>query len=300
MSRYTKIRETTGDRVFVAVNHLILTIILALILYPLLFIVSASFSDAKAVTSGRVWLLPVEPTLIGYTAVFSNSQVGSGYLNSLFYVVAGTSVNLVVTFMAAYPLSRRNVIIGKGTIMFVFVFTTLFSGGMIPDYLLLNKMGMVNTRWAMIVPGAMTVWNVIITKTFLETTIPGELFEAAELDGCRDMGTLFRIVLPLSGAIVAVNALFYAVGHWNSFFNAMIYLRNARLFPLQLVLRNILMKNQIEVSMINDIQDLEQREALRTLLKYSLIVVASAPPMAIYPFVQKFFVKGVMIGSVKG
>jgi len=300
MDKTNRIRETKGDRIFNIINLFILLIILVSILYPLIYIVSCSFSDAAAVVSGRVWLWPVDVTLIGYTAVFANPQVVTGYLNSLYYVVVGTSVNLVLTFMAAYPLSRKDVIIGKKAVLFYIMLTMLFSGGMIPDYLLVNRLGLVNTRWAMIVPGALAVWNVLITRTFLQTTIPQELYEAAELDGSSDMDTFFRVVLPLSGTIIAVNALFYAVGHWNSFFAAMIYLRDQKLFPLQIVLRNILIRNSIDFTMLNDIEEISQREALRTLLKYSLIVVACVPPMVIYPFVQKFFIKGVMIGSIKG
>lgn len=295
-----RIRQSVADNVFDVINHLLLVVVLVLILYPLIYVVSCSFSDSEAVVAGRVWLLPVEPTLMGYTAVFQNSQIVSGYLNSLFYVVVGTSLNLVMTFMAAYPLARKNVICGKSVIMFFLTFTMMFKGGMIPGYLLMNKLKLVNTRWAMIVPGALAVWNVIITRTFLSSNIPEEIYEAAELDGSSDMSTFFRIVLPLSGTIIAVNALFYAVGHWNSYFNAMLYLRNAKMFPLQIVLRNILIKNQLEAGMLSDVRELAQKEAIRTLLKYSLIVVASVPVMMIYPFVQKFFVKGVMIGSVKG
>lgn len=295
-----RIRQSMADNVFDVINHLLLVVVLVLILYPLIYVVSCSFSDSEAVVAGRVWLLPVEPTLMGYTAVFQNSQIVSGYLNSLFYVVVGTSLNLVMTFMAAYPLARKNVICGKSVIMFFLTFTMMFKGGMIPGYLLMNKLKLVNTRWAMIVPGALAVWNVIITRTFLSSNIPEEIYEAAELDGSSDMSTFFRIVLPLSGTIIAVNALFYAVGHWNSYFNAMLYLRNAKMFPLQIVLRNILIKNQLEAGMLSDVRELAQKEAIRTLLKYSLIVVASVPVMMIYPFVQKFFVKGVMIGSVKG
>lgn len=300
VKRKNRIRQTMGDNVFDVVNHLILAIVLIVILYPLIYVVSCSFSDSAAVVAGRVWLLPVEPTLLGYTAVFQNSQIISGYLNSLFYVVAGTSINLVVTFMAAYPLARKNVICGKSIIMFFLTFTMMFKGGMVPSYLLINKLRLINTRWAMIIPGALAVWNVIITRTFLSSNIPEELYEAADLDGSSDMSTFFRIVLPLSGTIIAVNALFYAVGHWNSYFNAMIYLRDSSMFPLQVVLRNILLKNQMEVDMLNDVRELAEKEALRTLLKYSLIVVASVPVMCIYPFVQKYFIKGVMIGSVKG
>lgn len=184
--------------------------------------------------------------------------------------------------------------------MFLFTFTMLFSGGMIPSYILVRKLGLLNTRWAMIIPGALSAWNVIITRNFLLHTIPNELYESAEIDSCGDVGALIYITLPLSITIIAVNALFYAVGHWNSYFNAILYLRNSKLYPLQIVLRNILIKNEISFNMISDIEDLTRREALRTLLKYSLIIVASVPVLILYPFIQKYFVKGVLIGSLKG
>ena len=204
--------------------------------------------------------------------------------------------------MAAYPLSRKKIICGKRYIMFFFTFTMLFSGGMVPGYLLVQKLGLVNTRWALLIPGAMSVWNLIITKTFLQSNIPDDLYEVAALDGSGDLHTLFRIVLPLSGTIIAVNALYYAVGHWNSYFGALLYIRKAALYPLQIVLRNILIQNQLDASMLSvvDVRDVARREALSTLLKYALIVVASLPVMCIYPFVQKYFVKGVLIGSIKG
>ena len=293
-------RQTASDRIFDVVNYGFLILVLAAVLYPLIYIVSCSFSDPAAVVSGRVWLFPVRPTLIGYTSVFENPQVMTGYMNSIIYASVGTLINLVVTMMAAYPLSRKGIIYGKGVIMFIFLFTMLFTGGMVPRYLLVRNLQMLNTRWAMLIPRAMLVWNLIITKAFLQHTIPDELYEAAELDGSGDVGTLFRVVLPLSGTIIAVNALFYAVGHWNSYFDALLYLRSARLYPLQVVLRNILVLSQIDPGMVSDVDDLTKREALRTLLKYSLIVVASLPVMSIYPFIQKFFVKGVLIGSVKG
>ncbi len=296
------IKQPVQDRIFEAVNLFFLSLILIIVLYPLIYIVSCSLSEPTAVVSGRVWLLPVNPTLLAYEGVFENKQVLVGYKNSFFYMVTGTCINIVITFMAAYPLSRKNAILGKTWIMIFFTFTMLFSGGMVPGYLLVLKLGMINTRWALIIPGALSVWNLIITKTFLQATIPDDLYEAAELDGAGDIGILFRIVLPLSGTIIAVNALYYAVGHWNSYFNALLYIRKAALYPLQVVLRNILIQNQVDASMLSvvDVREAARREALTTLLKYALIVVASLPVMCIYPFVQKFFIKGVLIGSLKG
>jgi ABC-type glycerol-3-phosphate transport system permease component len=295
------VKESQGDRLFTVVNYLILTIVLLLVLYPLIYILSASLSNARAVTSGRVWLWPVEPSLAGYEAIFKNKFLVSGFANSVFYTVAGTLINVVLTVLAAYPLSRPDLPYRR-TITFIFYFTTLFSGGLIPTYLVVRQLGMLDTRWAMLLPGALSIWNVLIMRTYFQTTIPQEMFEAAQLDGCDDFTYLLRIVLPLSGPILAVIALFYAIGHWNSYFNALIYLQRKELWPLQLVLREILIQNQIDPSMMAgmDPQQMAIRQALRELLKYSLIVVATVPLLLVYPFVQRHFVKGILLGSVKG
>jgi len=287
------------DRIFTVANYTFLSFILFIVLYPLIYILSSSFSSTRAVISGRVWLLPVEPSLAGYQAVFKNSQIWTGYTNSAIYTVLGTAINLLMTVMAAYPLSRKD-FYGRSFIMALFTFTMMFSGGLIPTYLLVKNLKMLDTRWAMVIPNALGVWNMIITRTYFQTTIPNELSEAAELDGCSDIKFLILIVLPLSGPILAVITLFYAVGHWNSYFNALIYLNSAKLYPLQIILRNILILNQMEAEMITDVEEIVAREGLKDLLKYSLIVVASAPVLALYPFVQKYFVKGIMIGSIKG
>jgi multiple sugar transport system permease protein/putative aldouronate transport system permease protein len=294
-----RIRDSESDRWFNRGNYVILSLFLAAVLYPCIFIVSASFSSTEAVVSGRVWLWPVDPGLQGYRAVFENKAVWRGFLNSIYYTGVGTFCNVCLTVIAAYPLSRRD-FVGRSVFMFLFVFTILFSGGMIPTYLLVKQLGMLNTVWAMILPSALSVFNVIITRTYFQTTIPNEMLEAAQMDGCSDIRFLRRIVLPLSGPILAVITLFYAVGHWNSYFNALLYLNDRSLFPLQLVLRGILIPNQIDPSMMMNEEDLVARQGLADLLKYSLIVVATVPVLVIYPFVQKHFVKGVMIGSVKG
>jgi multiple sugar transport system permease protein/putative aldouronate transport system permease protein len=246
-----------------------------------------------------MWLWPVDFTTAGYTAVFENSKVITGFRNSLFYTVAGTFVSIVLTILVAYPLSRRD-LAGRNAIMGLFVFTLIFSGGLIPTYLTVRQLGMLNTPWAMIIPTALSVYNMIITRTFFQYTIPDEMLEAAQLDGCSDFRFVRDMVIPLSGPIIAVNALFYAVGQWNAYFNALIYLTNQNLFPLQLVLREILIQNQVDLSTMGDISKIVQRQQLSDLLKYSLIVVASVPLLVIYPFVQKHFVRGVMIGSLKG
>ncbi|GIP27167.1 sugar ABC transporter permease [Paenibacillus sp. J23TS9] len=297
--RKTKMKEAGSDRLFTIMNYLVLTLIMIIVLYPLVYVVSASFSSSSAVLSGRVWLWPVEPTLDGYRAVFKNGMVVRGFMNTLFYTVAGTGINLLFTVLAAYPLSRKD-FRGRNVFMLLFVFTMMFNGGLIPTYLLVKNLGMIDTVWSMLIPAALSVWNVIIMRTYFQTTIPGELLEASQLDGCTDFRFLLRIVLPLSGPILAVIALFYAVGHWNQYFNAMIFLKRADLYPLQLILRDILVQNEINIDMLGDAKTAAARQGLRELLKYSLIVVTSVPLLVVYPFVQKFFVKGVMIGSIKG
>jgi len=294
-----RIRESAADRVFLTVITVFLVLIMILILYPLVFIVSSSFSSTRAVTSGQVWLFPVEPSLAGYKAIFRNNQILCGYANSFFYTIVGTAVNVLFTVMAAYPLSRRD-LYGRRLIMFLFTFTMLFSGGLIPFYLVVSRLGLIDRRAALILPNALAVFQVIIARTFFQSSIPQELAEAAEIDGCSDMGFLLRVVIPLSGPIIAVITLMYAVNHWNTYFNALIFLKSSELFPLQIVLRNILIQNSFDPTMVKDPMTMMETQGLRDLLKYALIVVASVPVLAIYPFVQKFFVKGILIGSVKG
>ena len=296
---HTTIKETKSDQFFTVINYTILSLFLITILYPLIYVVSASISSSEAVISGKVWLWPVNPSLEGYNAVFKHKLIWSGFMNSIYYTVAGTLINVVMTILAAYPLSRRD-FYGKNVFMFLFVFTMMFSGGLIPTYMLVKDLGLLNTTWSMLLPGALGVWNMIITRTYFQTTIPDELLEASQLDGCTDFQFIWKIVLPLSGPIIAVIALFYAVGHWNSYFNALIYLKKQSLYPLQLVLRDILVQNDVDMNMLVDVAEQARREGLRELLKYSLIVVATVPLLIVYPFVQKYFVKGIMIGSLKG
>ncbi|OXS57649.1 sugar ABC transporter permease [Cohnella sp. CIP 111063] len=293
------IRESGGDRAFNVVNYIMLTIVLIVVLYPLVYVVSASFSSSYAVLSGKVWLWPVEPSLDGYKAVFKNKNILTGFQNTFFYTVAGTFINVVLSILAAYPLSRKD-FRGRNKFMLLFVFTMMFNGGLIPTYFVVKDLHMIDTVWAMLIPTALSVWNVIIMRTYFQTTIPGELLEASQIDGCNDFRFLLKIVVPLSGPIIAVIALFYAVGHWNQYFNAMIYLKDPQLYPLQLILRDILVQNEVRIDMLGDVKSAAARQGLRELLKYSLIVISSVPLMLVYPFVQKFFVKGVMIGSIKG
>jgi multiple sugar transport system permease protein/putative aldouronate transport system permease protein len=293
------ISERGSDRAFTVFNYIILTLFLIVVAYPLIYVFSASMSDPRAVISGKMWLWPVDITFDGYRAVFRNNRIVTGFQNSLFYTAVGTFVSVTLTILAAYPLSRKD-LAGRNVIMFFFVFTLLFGGGLIPTYLVVREVGLLNTRWALIIPTALSVYNMIITRTFFQSTIPDELLEAAQLDGCSDFRFVKDVVIPLSGPIIAVNALFYAVSQWNQYFNALIYLTNPDLFPLQLVLREILVQNQVDFSQISDVNQLMARQQLQDLLKYSLIVVASAPVLILYPFVQKHFVRGVLIGSLKG
>ncbi|MBU5348366.1 carbohydrate ABC transporter permease [Paenibacillus lautus] len=295
----TAIRESRGDRIFVALIYAFLTLILIIVAVPLIYILSSSVSSPQAVVSGKVWLFPVDFTLDGYKAVFQNPQIGVGYMNSLFYTVVGTAINVSLTIMFGYPLAKRT-LYGRHFFMIVLVITMMFDGGLIPYYLLVKDLQLLDTRWAMILPGAMGVIQVIVARTFFQTTIPDELSEAAELDGCSDIRFILSIVLPLSKPIIAVMTLMYAVGHWNAYFDALIFLRSPDLFPLQIILRNVLILNTVDPSMMANVDQVQAQQGLKDLLKYSLIVVASAPVLIIYPFVQKHFVKGVMIGSLKG
>ncbi|MEX1028906.1 MAG: carbohydrate ABC transporter permease [Paenibacillaceae bacterium] len=299
MNRTNAIRGSVGDRLFLILIYVFFVFVLAIIIYPLIFILSSSFSSAQAVVSGRVWLWPVDFSLEGYRVIFSNPAIMKGYVNSIFYTTFGVMINIVMTIAIAYPLSKST-FVGRNLIMMILVFTILFSGGLIPTYLTVKSLGILNTRWAMLLPGALAVFQVIIARTFFQTTIPKELNEAAELDGCSDIEFLWRVVLPLSKAIIAVLVLFYAVGHWNAYFDALIYLKSPELFPLQIILRNILILNSVDAGTLVDANRLAALQGLRDLLKFSLIVVATLPVLCIYPFVQKYFVQGIMIGSIKG
>ena len=298
-TKKSKINETRQDKVFNVINMIILWIVLILVAYPLIYVLSASFSNPQAVSSGKVWLWPVDFTLRGYEVVFQHPDIVRGFLNPIYITVLGTVVQVIITIMAAYPLSRKT-LYGKGVITLFFTFTMFFGGGLIPTFILINNLGLYNTYWALILPGAVGVYNVIVARTFFQTTIPEDLFEAGQLDGCSDFRFLISVVLPLSKPIIAVLVMFYAVGHWNSYFGPMIYLADKQLYPLQIVLRNILVQNQFDSQMMMDVASMEQQKGLAELIKYSVIVVSSLPMLILYPFIQKHFVKGVMIGAIKG
>ena len=295
-----KIGLSSGDMIFTVVNYMLLTLVLLLVLYPLVYVVSSSFSAPAAVTSGRVWLYPVDVTLVGYQTALKHSQIGPSFLNAIVITVVGTFINVMCTIMAAYPLARKT-FFGRGALTVFFTFTMLFNGGLIPTFLIVRQFGLYNTYFALWLPGALSVYNMVVARTFFQSTIPDELYEAAELDGSSDLTFLVRIAIPLSMPIIAVLVMFYAVGHWNSFFSAMIYLKDSSKYPLQNVLREILIANRMDDDrMMQDADVMLRKQGLADLLRYSLIVISTAPMMLVYPFVQKHFVKGVMIGALKG
>lgn len=298
-TRKKRCPQQSGERLFYFVNNAILIAALLIVAYPIIYVFSASFSSRAAVISGRVILWPVEPSLEGYQAVFKEARVWSGYANTILYTIVGTCINLILSILCAYPLSRKD-FLGRNVFMFIVTFTMIFTGGMLPTYLVIKDLGMINTRWAMLLPGAISAYNVIIMRTFFQSNISDELLEAAFLDGCSNIRFLLQIVLPLSKAITAVMVLYYGVWHWNSYFNAYLYLNDRSLYPLQIILREILVLNQISSEIVTDPELAASKQGLADLLKFSLIIVSSLPIWCLYPFVQKYFVKGVMIGSVKG
>ena len=287
-----------SDLAFDIIVNAIGVVIVLIVLVPLIFVIAASFSDPDLVIRGEVLLWPKGFTTEAYTMVFENEDIWRGFVNSCFYTVAGTAISVVLTILAAYPLSRKN-FQGRNIFMMQILFTMYFNGGMIPTYLLVRNLGMYNTVWALLIPAALSTYNLIVAKTFFENSIPTELYEAGTLDGCNNMQMLLRIVLPLSKAILAVLVLYYAVDIWNAYFDALIYIRDEDMHPLQIVLRNILLLGQTEQMGTND-AGMAEKIKMAEAVKYSAIVVSSIPMLLIYPFVQKYFVKGVMIGAVKG
>jgi ABC-type glycerol-3-phosphate transport system permease component len=268
---------------------------------PLLNIVSQSISDPASVLAGKVIFLPVKPTLTSYGRILNNTVILSGFMNSALITILGTLLSVSLTIMAAYPLAR-NTLVGRNAIMWYFVFTMLFNGGLIPTYLVVRGFGMIDKYTALIIPNAISVWNIVIARTFFINTIPNELYEAATIDGSSDIRTFIQIALPVSKPILAVMTLFYAVGIWNSYFDAMIYLKSQQKYPLQLVLRNILISSQLQAQMIESRGGVDQSQSLAVAeaLKYAVIIFSSLPLLILYPFIQKYFVKGIMIGAIKG
>ncbi|WP_407056078.1 carbohydrate ABC transporter permease [Paenibacillus dendritiformis] len=272
--------------------------ILLIVLNPLVFVLSASISNPAAVSRGELWLFPKEITFVGYEKVFQNREILTGYGNTILYTVIGTSINLLMTILAAFPLSRTN-LPGRNVIMFALVFTMFFSGGLIPSYLVVKKLGLLNSMWALVLPGAVSVYNIIIMRTFFRTSVPYEVQEAAMIDGCTTLQILYRIMLPLSMPIIAVMVLFYSVDHWNSYFSALIYLTDRDKFPLQLILREILIQNQMD-KMAGGASALSEQIMYGQAIKYAVVIVANLPVFLLYPFLQRYFVKGMTIGAIKG
>lgn len=290
----------TQDKVVYFVNYVLMTLLLIIVLYPIIYIVSCSFSDGNALMSGKVKLFPVGFTLDSYDAVFKYSTIWTGFKNSIIYTVSGILISITLTLFAAYPLSREDF---RGRKMFtgLFLFTMMFSGGLIPTYMLIKNLKLIDSMWAIILPTAVNAYNVIVARTFFKQTIPKELLEASKMDGCSDFKFFLMVVIPLSKPIIAVLCLWVTVSLWNSYFNPMIYINSVDKYPLQLVLRKILLMSQVDLTSTNvDPVKLAQNRYLSEMLKYGTIIISSLPLMIIYPFVQKHFVKGVMIGSVKG
>ena len=260
------------DKIFTIFNYTILTLVLIVIAYPLIFVVSASFSDPQAVVRGDVLLLPVNPTLRGYQAVFKNGKILTGFMNSVFYLVAGTCLNLVMTMLCAYPLSRKE-FKARGFISLFFVFTMYFSGGMVPTYILVNKLGLLNTRLAMIIPTAMSTYNMIICRTYIVNSIPDELYEASQMDGCTPFKYMMKVIVPLSKPILAVLTLYYGVAKWNDYFNAMLFLYKDELQPLTIVMKEILIMGKVDMTQVTDASAVAKLQGMSELLKYSTMVV---------------------------
>ena len=306
MSKKHRMKMTLGERIFVSTKTVLLAIVFLITLYPILYVISASISAPSAVASGRMILLPVDPSLESYRLVLKYKDIWIGYANTIFYTVIGTMLQLAVTLPAAYALSRKDMQ-GRGFLMVLFIITMYFSGGLIPGYLNMNDFGLINNRASIVVLGLVNTYNLIVARTFFANSIPWELQEAAYLDGCSTFQVFRKIVLPLSSPIIVVLTLYYGVAHWNEYFNAMIYLRDRNLFPLQIFLKEILTQSQLSADALmsggytaEEISMMEAMGEAADRMKYAIIVVSTAPMLLIYPRLQKYFAKGVMIGSVKG
>ncbi|HIU46793.1 MAG TPA: carbohydrate ABC transporter permease [Candidatus Fimadaptatus faecigallinarum] len=295
-----RIKLAPVDRAFYIIVDIYLAFCGIIVVLPMLHVLAQSLSDPMQVLSGRVSFIPLDPTLEIYTQVLKSDKIMTGFYNTLLYAGVGTCLNIFMTVICAYPLARKG-LWGRKGLVFLFTFTMMFGGGMIPTYLVIKQLGLIDTRAVMILPGALTVWNMIMCRTYFMNSIPEELYESASLDGASDVRMLVSLVLPLSTPILAVMVLFYAVGHWNAYFDAMIYLNSPELYNIQLVLRNAINNvRSITENASNDLTNMVQNEANGEAVKYVLIVITMIPVMLIYPFVQKYFIKGIMIGSIKG
>lgn len=291
-------KVSKADVVFNIILYGICGLILLLIAYPLYFIIIASFSNPSEVSNGNVWLWPSQFTLDGYKELLRHDSIWMGYWNTILYTVVGTAIGLIVNISAAYSLSRRD-LVGRKVITFYFIFTMFFNGGLIPTYFTIRDFHLYDTFWVMVLPFSVMVYNIIVARTFFDSSLPKDLLDAAQIDGCGNLRFFFSIALPLSKAVIAVIALYIAVAQWNSYFGALVYIRSENLKPLQLVVRNILITNQ---SLVGAGDGLAAQEAMRlaNLMKYAVIIITTVPIMCMYPFVQKYFSQGVMIGAIKG
>lgn len=297
------IKNSLADRIFQSCVYLFLIMALVIVLYPLIYIISASISDPQTVNSGEMLLFPKGITFEGYKTIFENKSIWRGYANTIFYTALGTSINLIVTIPCAYALSRDDFAGKKFFTKFMLV-TMFLSGGLIPTYLIVKNLGMINTIWAMVIPNAASVYNIVVTRTFFQSTIPRELEEAATIDGCSDFKMFIKVILPISLPIIAVMALFYGVGHWNSYFNALIYLSDRAMYPLQMVLREILVLQDLASNATGMNSSMAEfmysKQQLVQVIQYGVMIVSTLPVIVVYPFLQKYFVKGMMVGSIKG
>ena len=290
--------QSIADMVFDLIKIIVLGFACIVIIYPLYYVLVASFTEPQIVNSGKLLLYPEELFLGGYQRILQYKPVWTGYWNTIRYTVVGTAISLFATVPCAYALSRKDLFMRR-QLMFLFTFTMFFTGGMIPLYLVIRNLNLYNTIGAMTLPSAVSVWNLIVCRSFFESTLPDELLEAARIDGCTDYNFFFGIVLPLSSTIIAVMILFYATTLWNSFMNAHIFLSDGSKMPLSVVLRNLIMVNQAR-NLTADAKQIVMRQKMAEQLKYGIIVVAALPLLVSYPFLQKYFTKGVMVGSIKG
>lgn len=297
MSKFRRL--SPEDKIFHIVNTVIMVLIAIVMVYPLYYIVLASVTDPTVVNTGKLLLFPEKIYLEGYKAAFEYKQLFTGFLNSILYTVTGTMISICLTMPGAYALSRKD-LKGRNVVMFFFTFTMFFSGGMVPAYMLVSKLRLIDTMWAMVLPGALSVYNLIVVRTFFQTNLPDELLEAAKVDGCSDLKFFWHIALKVSGTIIAVMVLFYAVGIWNSYFNAIMYMNSRSKMPLQAVLRDLLILNTVTNELPIDATETVSRMMRADQLKYCVIIISTVPMMIFYPFIQKYFTKGVMIGSIKG
>lgn len=299
MKKHKLNRQSVFDIGFDVVSTILLVIALLIVFYPLYFVLIASISDANSISLGKVILLPKNIDFVGYRRIMQDNRILDGYVNSIFYTVISTIIGTITTIMAGYSFSRSD-LVGRKALMLLYVFTMYFSGGLIPTYLVVKDVGLLGSPWSVILMGAISVYNIIIARSFFASSIPPDLYEAAQLDGCSNGRFFISIVVPLSKSIIAVIALYYAVAQWNGYFNALIYLNKQSQYPLQMVLREILLSSQSIQADVTDVDAIQEMQRIAATIKYGVIVVASVPMLMLYPFIQKYFVKGVMIGSVKG